>query len=181
MGESNFLLTFVLCKCCLFISFNLAFLVIGILVGNGSSQLYGAVIEYETREWSKPPIVDLLAVNASQVQSCPDGYEMVAGRFFGTKDYCQYFTSYNVGRCKRKQGLYTVEGLDPTTFKRFDDQYLCVKRDNETDYHKLAVMRDARTCSADSGCGSSLDPSKRFCLRGTTTCPPNALLTFMQN
>jgi hypothetical protein len=42
-------------------------------------------------------------------------------------------------------------------------------------------MRDANTCSASSGCGSPIDSSKRFCLRGTTTCPPNALLTYLKN
>jgi len=38
----------------------------------------------------------------------------------------------------------------------------------DTDYHKLASMRDSRSCSADSGCGSRIDVNKRFCLRGET-------------
>jgi hypothetical protein len=38
------MLTFICGKCCLFLTINLAFLVIGIMIGDGSSQIYGVVV-----------------------------------------------------------------------------------------------------------------------------------------
>ena len=121
----------------------------------------------------------MIAVNTT---SCPEDYEMVSGMFYGTKDYCTYSTgNYKIGTCQRKKGLYQKSGVDPETFKKFDGQYICIKRDKSTDYHQLALMRDSLTCSADSGCGSATDSSKRFCLKGATKCPPNEILTFLRN
>jgi hypothetical protein len=178
MGE-NYLCTYICGKCCLLITFNIAYLVIGILVSGGSTNKYGIVVANETNEWNKPPVIDMIAVNTT---TCPEEYEMVSGVFFGTKNYCKYYTGgYRVGSCRKKEGLGTTKGLEPVSFKKFDGQFVCVKRDKNTDYHQLATMRDSRTCSASSGCGSSLDASKRFCLRGTTKCPPNAFLAYLQN
>ena len=177
--SSNFLMIFVCGKCCLFITVNLAFLVIGILVGSGSTQQYGGVIRTESQEWNKHPIVDVITTNAT---TCPENHEQVTGIFFGTRNYCNYIVKgYTVGSCKRKQGLYTTNGLDPSTFKKFDNSTICIKRDTSLDYHQLATMRDSRTCSLDSGCGSSIYSDKRFCLRGTAQCPPNSLLTYLKN
>jgi len=44
----NSLLIYKYGKCCLFLTENLAFFVIGILVGSGSTQLYGRVVATET-------------------------------------------------------------------------------------------------------------------------------------
>ena len=99
MGES-YLCTYIVGKCCLFLTFNLAYLVIGILLSSGSTNTYGPVVENETNEWSKPPIIDIIAVNTT---TCPFEYEMVSGTFFGTKNYCNYRSGiYTVGGCKRK-------------------------------------------------------------------------------
>jgi len=84
-GGDDFLTTLPLFKCVCFLTFNLAWLVIGcVLYGAGTSQ-YSKVIEHETGEWSQSPIVDFLAVSDSQ---CPSDYEMVTGTFSGTKTYC---------------------------------------------------------------------------------------------
>ena len=162
------------------LTLNLAYLVIGILVGSGSSTIYGTVVANETKEWTKSPVIDMIAVNTTT--TCPEDYEMVQGMFFGTRNYCNYLTGgYRVGSCRKKEGLYTTSGLDPVSFKKFDGQYICIKRDKTTDYNQLATMRDSKSCSASSGCGSNIDASKRFCLRGTTKCPPNALSAYLQN
>ena len=102
----------------LFITFNLAYLVIGILVGGGSSTKYGTVVANETKEWTKSPVIDMIAVNTT---TCPEDFEMVSGIFFGTQNYCNYIGGeYRVGSCRRKSGLYTTYGLDPVSFKKFD-------------------------------------------------------------
>lgn len=72
MGAGDFLLTYILGKCCLLVTVNIAFLVLGILVANGSSQRNGVVVLNETEEWSKPPITDIKTVNYTN--TCPDGY-----------------------------------------------------------------------------------------------------------
>ncbi len=114
---------------------------------------------------------------------CPPEYETVTGTFMGTKDYCVYLVAdYTVGRCPRKSGLYTVEGIDPLSFNKFQNQILCAKRDKELDYHQLALERDSRSCPSTSGCGSDNDANKRFCFKNSVNqCPPNSLLTYYSN
>ena len=88
------------------LTLNLAYLVIGILVGSGSTTQYGTVVANETKEWTKSPVIDMIAINTT---TCPDEYEMVSGIFFGTKSYCNYLTGgYRVGSCRKKEGLYTT-------------------------------------------------------------------------
>jgi hypothetical protein len=114
----NYLCTYICGKCCLFLTFYLAYLVIGILVSGGSTNQYGIVVANETNEWTKSPVTDIIAVNTT---TCPEEYEMVSGIFFGTKSYCNYLTGgYTPRRCRKKEGLYTTEGLDPVSFKKFD-------------------------------------------------------------
>jgi hypothetical protein len=132
-----------------------------------NSSNYGSVIQRETQEWSKSPIVDIVYKNLTD-PICPPDYEMVTGTFMGTKDYCVYLIGdYTVGRCKRKRGLYTVQGIDPLSFNKFQNQILCAKRDKALDYHQLALERDSRSCPSTSGCGSDSDANKRFCFKNT--------------
>lgn len=133
MGKCDFLLTYVLGKCCLLLTVNIAFLVLGIYVGNGASQRNGVVVLFETQEWSKPPILDIKSVNITN--NCPEGYKIVTGIFFGTKDYCKLQTSYKLGSCGKKEGIETVNGMRPTTFEKFDGQQVCKKLDETMDYH----------------------------------------------
>ena len=99
MGE-NYLCTFIFGKCCLFLTFNLAYLVIGILLSGGSSRHYGIILANETNEWSKSPVIDLIAINTT---TCPEEYEIVSGIFFGTKYYCKNKTGgYTVGSCRKR-------------------------------------------------------------------------------
>jgi len=70
--NTSFLLVFVCGKCFLLITVNLVFLVLGILVSSGSTQTYGVVLKTETQEWSKNPIIDVIATNSS---TCPQEHE----------------------------------------------------------------------------------------------------------
>ena len=109
-------------KCLCFLTFNLAWLVIGcVLYGTGTSQ-YSMVIEHETAEWNKAPIEDFLATRNSQ---CPSGYEMVTGTFPGTKTFCASSYSvlnskpwlgdgYKLGACSKNKKGYTVYGIGET-------------------------------------------------------------------
>ncbi len=50
------------CICCL--TFNIAFLVIGIVLFYGNTSQFGEVIKQETSEWSTSAITDLTAVSS---------------------------------------------------------------------------------------------------------------------
>ncbi len=140
--SGNYLLVFITGKCLLFVTLNLAVIVIGILVGRGTAQGYGEVVRIETEEWSKHPIVDVINTNAT---TCPADYELATGIFFGTQSMCNLASGgYIVGGCKSKSGkaMKATVGLSPTTFKKFDNSTVCIKRDGTLDYHKLVTMRD---------------------------------------
>jgi hypothetical protein len=77
--------SFVCVKCCLFLTFNAAFFVIGIVIWVGSTSQYGNAINYETQEWNKGPILDVVASNSS---ACLNGYEKVYGKFWGLNSIC---------------------------------------------------------------------------------------------
>lgn len=59
-------------KCFLLSAFNVSFLTIAILLFMNENSIYSQVIEYETSEWSSPPIMDIISSNTS---SCPEGYQ----------------------------------------------------------------------------------------------------------
>ena len=68
MSGEDFLTVLPFFKCLCFLTFNLAWLVIGcVFYGAGTSQ-YSNVIEHETGEWSRGPIVDFAVVSEPQ---CP--------------------------------------------------------------------------------------------------------------
>ena len=162
-------------KCVCFLTFNLAWLVIGCVLFNAGTSQYSNVIEHETGEWSKGAIVDFAAVSEPQ---CPDGFEMITGTFSGTKTYCMssrsYFFSkpwigdgFTLGTCSKKNKGYNVYGIGPEKLSQFDSNYFCVKRNNDLNYHELAKLRSSRSivsCASGNICGSLTDPDRKFCL-----------------
>lgn len=78
---------FALVNCLCAATFNVAFLVLGILLFKSDTGHYGPVLAYETAEWNQGPIINITAVNSKQ--SCPYGFETVTGTFYGTETYCE--------------------------------------------------------------------------------------------
>ena len=75
------------CKYEFFLSLTayLALIILGVtLFTVGTSNNYGDVIIYETKHWDQKVIVNMIGVNTS----CPDDYEQVYGKFYGTYDAC---------------------------------------------------------------------------------------------
>jgi hypothetical protein len=70
-GDDDFMAALPFFKCICFLTLNLAWLVIGCVLYNAGTSQYSNVIEHETGEWSKPPIVDFAAVSEPY---CPDGF-----------------------------------------------------------------------------------------------------------
>ena len=136
------------------------------------------VIEHETGEWSRGPIVDFAAVSEPQ---CPKDYEMVSGTFSGTKKFCLTSTNsdgFFVGTCGRRSRGSSTAAITPVKLSQFDSNYFCVKRNNDLNYHELAKLRSGRTivnCASGNVCGSPTDEDRRFCLASGTKCPLNAL------
>ena len=155
-------------KCLCFLTFNLAWLVIGCVLYSAGTSQYSNVIEHETGEWSRGPIVDFVAVSEPQ---CPKDYEMVSGIFSGTKSYCLSSSSaffskpwigdgFTLGACSKKRKGNTVYGISPVKLNQFDRNYFCVKRKNDLNYHELAKLRSGRTivnCASGNVCGSATD------------------------
>ena len=50
-------------KCCYFVTVNVAFFVIGIVLWLGGTSQYGQVINYETNEWNYGPVIDVVSVS----------------------------------------------------------------------------------------------------------------------
>ena len=73
-------------KCLLFLTFNLGFFVIGIVIWRRGTGNYGNVISYETSEWGTGPVMDVIAVTDLP---CPDGYDHELMSFWGTETYCR--------------------------------------------------------------------------------------------
>ena len=89
------------------LTFNLAFMVICIILKNQQGYKLMALIQDETSEWSQGAIVDIKTVNASYdnipPNICGDGYEQQPVLFLGTKNVCLFTDkSYRVGDCYRK-------------------------------------------------------------------------------
>ncbi len=112
-------LTFGLCACFLTISINIVILVLGIFVNKAGSLYYGNILKVETQEWSKPPVISLIAPFQS---TCPNGTSIVQGTFYGINPRCNYISgSYRIGRCRRKEGWSTSLGMPPVNFNRIDN------------------------------------------------------------
>ena len=173
MRDALFPFAIVNLVCCL--TFNIAFLVVGIVLYLGSTSQYGEVIKQETNEWSRGPIVDITAVGSGQ--QCPSGFETVTGTFYGTQTYCdRYFGSYYLGSCTKKRGQgTTVYGLSNSQIQTINGQIVCVKRDKILTYHSMVQQRSS-FCSSGNVCGSATDPSRQFCIPSSMSCPLNGLL-----
>ncbi len=83
-----------------FLTFNMVYFVIGIMLQWGGSSEYGSVILRETSEWNKGVLTDVQSI---QTGPCPDDYTMIKGVFSGTKSYCGSGRSYTVGSCSKKK------------------------------------------------------------------------------
>jgi hypothetical protein len=88
-------------QCANVFTFNVAVLVIGIVLYLTSTSRYAAVITSETAEWSNPPIINVTSASMFNASQCPSGYELVTVDFPGTNDLCSKGTSYSIGRCGR--------------------------------------------------------------------------------
>lgn len=72
------------------------------------------MITYETAEWNKNVITDVLSTTAA---ACPDNYNSVVGNFFGTQDHCPSYLSedgYSLGKCTKSNKHKTEYGIDMT-------------------------------------------------------------------
>ena len=94
-------LNFGCARCILCLTFELGLLIIGILFWvNGTSQ-YGMAIKYETEEWSKGPVMDIILQNNST--ECPAKYERINGMFYGTDRVCKNNgIALSAGKCTDK-------------------------------------------------------------------------------
>lgn len=162
-------------RCISCMTFNMAFLVVGIVIYNLDTSIYGHVIKLETAEWDKGGIVDMISITNNG--SCPWDYETILGKFPGTSNYCKRVIGVDtVGECPRKTSGYTVYGLGELDFSIVNNQTLCIRRDHSLNYHTLAKSR-GKSCSKNL-CGSSNDTNKRFCL---DNCPINSFQAYKGN
>ncbi len=128
-------------KCLLSCCFNIAILVIGIVLYLGDTSQYGQVIDYEMSEWNLKAIEDVIAVEANV---CPESYNKVSGWFYGTETICRKLGDYYfLGPCGRRETGLTRYGMSDEELTKFDGRRICVKRSNYT-YHDLVGMRETR-------------------------------------
>lgn len=98
-------------QCANVFTFNVAVLVIGIVLYLTSTSRYAAVITSETAEWSKPPIINVTSASMFNTSQCPSGYELTTVDFPGTNDVCAKQSSYSLGRCGRRMSGNSITGM----------------------------------------------------------------------
>jgi hypothetical protein len=115
------------------------FLILGLLdITHLDFTNYLEILQNESREWNKSPIIDIFAV--PQKEMCPPG-DLVAGVFPGTNSYCSlYYGEARIAKSCNKGESHHV-GMHPIPFEKFNEQYLCFKRDLTMNYHKLVQLR----------------------------------------
>jgi hypothetical protein len=115
------------------------FLILGLLdITHLDFTNYLEILQNESREWNKSPIIDIFAV--PQKEMCPPG-DLVTGVFPGTNSYCSlYYGEARIAKSCNKGESHHV-GMHPTPFEKFNWQYLCFKRDLTMNYHKLVQLR----------------------------------------
>ena len=66
------------------------FFVCAILLYGGTSANYGQIVSFETEQWSKGAVVDIIALPANQSfqSNCPSDYELVTVSFPGVRKTC---------------------------------------------------------------------------------------------
>ncbi|CDW79265.1 UNKNOWN [Stylonychia lemnae] len=166
---------FFILRCGIILTLGIAIMVIGIVIWGQSTSQYGMVIESETQAWSQNPIINVTISNTSD---CPKNYQPVAGKFFGTQDYCETLLgSRTIGNCGKKKGSkhYGLGEQDVMTF--LEGNLICIKKQQNVDYHSLASQR-MNECSQQNSCGPSQDPDKKFCVSSDRQCPINSFLMF---
>jgi hypothetical protein len=95
---------FFVCKCGL-LFFNIAFLVIGILLYKSVSSGYGKTIKSISDDWSNNAVADVMQSGSG---GCPVGYQAVSAKFYGTETICNnYGFYYRIGTCGKKESGYT--------------------------------------------------------------------------
>lgn len=115
---------------------NIAIIVIGIVLYNNDTSVYSGVMFEETSEWSRFPIKEVLDVPKSTDTGCPIGYEMERISFLGTRTLCaKNLGSYYVGKCSKTSGGTTIIGFPRTEMLSFNDQFICVRREQSKNYH----------------------------------------------
>jgi hypothetical protein len=62
------------------------FLIMSIVLFSSDVSEYGMLIKQETDAWRLGPIADIKAMPS--ISECPEDYEAVHGKFFGTNSYC---------------------------------------------------------------------------------------------
>ena len=115
------------------------FLILGLLdITHLDFTNYLEILQNESREWNKSPIIDIFAVPQKEI--CAPG-DLVTGVFPGTNSYCSlYYGEARIAKSCNKGESHHV-GMHPTPFEKFNGQYLCFKRDLTMNYHKLVQLR----------------------------------------
>ena len=75
------LIIFGLTSSVLVILINIALVVVGVILSQGGSPLYAAIIKTETQEWERSPVESIFSSNKSTV--CPNSTEKIQGEFYG--------------------------------------------------------------------------------------------------
>ncbi len=153
---------------------NIAIIVIGVILYANDLSVYSGVMFEETSEWERFPIKEVLDVPRSTDSGCPIGYEMERVSFLGTRTLCaKNLGSYFVGKCTKNSGGTTIIGFPRTEMLTFNNQFICVKREQSKNFHQLVESRGLSNCSM--ACGSNTLPDFKFCTTNMTSCPANFL------
>jgi hypothetical protein len=141
---------------------------------NNDTSVYSGVMFEETSEWARFPIKEVLDVPKSTETGCPIGYEMERVSFLGTRTLCaKNLGSYYVGKCSKTSGGTTIIGFPRTEMLTFNNQFICVKREESKNYHQMVESRGLSNCSLS--CGSKTIEDIKFCTSNLTSCPANFL------
>ena len=90
-------------------SFNIAVIVIGVVLYNSNTNIYSKAIVEQTSEWNGYPIKDILEIPVNSTGGCPSGYENLDFSFLGTRTFCpRSFGDHYIGTCRRRSYTYTV-------------------------------------------------------------------------
>ncbi len=166
------------------VTLQVGFIVCIALLNGGSSANYGQVVTFETDQWSKGAIVDIIAqqANSNVLQGCPLDYELVPVSFPGVRATCDKSSDdrsepdnlgYTLRSCDKNNHGQQRAGVSPQSLPIFDGKNVCVKRDPNLTYHSLVTQRDDdRQCKSTNKCGSQTIKDKNYCL-SDNQCPAN--------
>jgi hypothetical protein len=147
-------------NCFTLLTFNLAFMVICIVLRKQHGENFMGTIKDETSEWNLGAIVDIKAVNAKydNITSnvCGDGYELQPSTFLGTKSYCIYPGGFYIetSSSTRKRNCIRVIGIEEQNMNIHKNNVICIKRNPELTYHILLENFRKESCATGIKCGS---------------------------